>query len=361
VIGSVSGTVVAISVAIGISQLDTYLVYESPETHFMKSILAAASITMDALPDSRSESLSNSSSDPLFSDPRSYSRIGRRVFLRGGILLLSTVGVPALDAVAANVESALTVGLITDLHHADKPPAGSRYYRQTLGKFAEAAQRFAIEKPDFVVELGDLIDAADSVETELGYLETINQQFASVCDERHYVLGNHCVDTLTKAEFLGHVGQSESYYSFDQSGFHFIVLDSCFRRDGEPYQRKNFDWTDANIPTAELRWLAADLELTNDPVIVFAHQRLDVTGQHSVHNAAEVRRLLEKSDKVFAVFQGHSHQNDVQEINGIHYCTLVAMIEGSGSQNSGYAVLDIHRDGTLRLTGFRRQQNHQFA
>ena len=40
-----------------------------------------------------------------------------------------------------------------------------------------------------------------------------------------------------------------------ENGFHFVVLDSCFKSDGTPYGRRNFKWTDANVPESELRWL----------------------------------------------------------------------------------------------------------
>ncbi len=98
-------------------------------------------------------------------------------------------------------DSLLRFGLITDLHYADKETAGTRFYRDTLGKLEEASAEFTKDKIEFVVELGDLIDAADSVQVELGYLKTINKTFAAICKDRHYVLGNHCVDTLTKQEF----------------------------------------------------------------------------------------------------------------------------------------------------------------
>ena len=139
-------------------------------------------------------------------------------------------------------------GLITDLHYADKPPAGRRHYRETPAKLAEAADHFRREPIEFLVELGDLIDAADSVEDELRYLDRIDRDFAEICPRRYYVLGNHCVDTLTKREFLDGVGRKEAHYSFDRGGVHFVVLDACFRSDGEPYGRKNSKWTDANVP-----------------------------------------------------------------------------------------------------------------
>jgi predicted phosphodiesterase len=288
-----------------------------------------------------------------------HIQLGRRAFLKHGTLVLtatSTVSINSMEVLASANDEAqrLRVGMFTDLHYADKAPAGTRHYRETLSKLEEAAKQFEKDKPAFIVELGDLIDAADSVEVEQGYLKTINREFSKICKERHYVLGNHCVDTLKKEEFLCGVEQEKSFYSFDRAGFHFVVLDSCFRSDGEPYGRKNFQWNDANIPVAELEWLKDDLKANEKPVIVFAHQRLDVSNNHGVKNNSEVRTIFESSSKVLAVFQGHSHQNDLKEIGGIHYCTLVAMVEGSGTENNGYSLMDIEPNGTIHLIGFRK-------
>jgi 3',5'-cyclic AMP phosphodiesterase CpdA len=278
--------------------------------------------------------------------------------MRHGTLVLTTASLGTKCLLAQEDSARLRVGLVTDLHYADKGSAGTRHYRETLAKLEEAALQYERDRPDFIVELGDLIDAADSVEVELRYLKTIDREFSAMCKNRHYVLGNHCVDTLRKEEFLSSVGQQKPYYSFDRGGFHFIVLDSCFRSDGESYGRKNFEWTDANIPPAEIEWLKADLKANQLPVIVFAHQRLDVSTDHGVKNNVAVRKFLESSGKVLAVFQGHSHRNDLKEIGGIHYCTLVAMVEGSGKENNGYSLIEIEPNGTIHLTGFRKQQSH---
>jgi alkaline phosphatase len=289
-----------------------------------------------------------------------HIRLGRRAFLKHGTLVLTAASLGSSSSLADGETRRLRVGLVTDLHYADKAPAGTRHYRETLAKLEEAARQFERDKPSFIVELGDLIDAAASVETEQSYLKTINRPFSAICKDRYYVLGNHCVDTLSKDEFLGTVEQEQSYYSFDRGGFHFVVLDSCFRSDGQPYGRKNFQWTDANIPAAEIEWLEGDLKASDKPVIVFAHQRLDVSNSHGVKNNADVRKVLEASRRVLAVFQGHSHQNDLKEIGGIHYCTLVAMVEGSGAKNNGYSVMEIEPNGTIQLTGFRNQKPYDW-
>ena len=287
-------------------------------------------------------------------------QLGRRAFMRNGVLVLSAAAVAPTSLLSDEPTADLKIGLVTDLHYADKAAAGTRHYRETPAKLAEAATELAKHKPSVLVELGDFIDAADSVKVELGYLKRINRDFKTICKHRHHVLGNHCVYTLKKQEFLETVEQKKSYYSFDSGRFHFIVLDSCFRSDGEPYGRKNFEWTDPNIPAAELEWLKADLKATSKHTVVFAHQRLDVSSVYGVKNAPAVRKILEESKQVLAVFQGHSHENDHKEIGGIHYCTLVAMIEGTGAAHNGYSVMSLSPDGTIHIEGFRKQSRYDW-
>lgn len=277
----------------------------------------------------------------------------RRAFLQNSTLCLA--GFSSLRAADLDAKPLLRVGLMTDLHYADKAPTKTRYYREALAKLDEAVEHMNREKPALVVELGDFIDQADSVEKEIEWLRTMESHFARLSMPRHYVLGNHCVGTLTKQEFAANTKAAGGFESFEAAGVTFVSLDACFREDGTPYARKNFDWKDANVTKAELAWLEAELGKASGPVIVFAHQRLDLDKAHAVRNAAEVRSLLEKSGKVLAVFQGHSHKNDYQQIASIHYATLVAMVEGSGAENSGYTMLDVLADGSLRLNGFRRQ------
>jgi len=289
--------------------------------------------------------------------------MNRRTFLHDGSLLLLGAGLagsPFAGLAAEESQRRVRIGLVTDLHYADKPPAGTRHYRETLTKFVEAAGEFQKTKPDFFVELGDFIDAAESVEAEKKYLATINNEFAALLGDKHYVLGNHCVTTLSKDEFLEGVGQSKPHYSFDAGGFHFVILDACYRTDGESYSRGNFKWTDTSIPDEKVDWLKADLKAATGKAVVFVHQRLDVKNEYGVKNADQVRQVLEESGKVLAVFQGHSHKNDLKDINCIHYCTLVVVVEGSGADNNGFSLMDMFDSGTIRLTGFRRQSSYDW-
>jgi alkaline phosphatase len=282
-------------------------------------------------------------------------RISRRAVLRGGCLLL---GDWRLSAWQQDASHAVTFGLVTDVHHADKPEAGTRYYRESLSKLQEAVARFKSAGAAFAVELGDLVDAAATVETERMWLRQAVALFRSAAPDCHYVLGNHCIQTLRKEQFLAETGRERGYYSFDGGGMRFVVLDACFRKDGVSYDAGNFDWKDTEIPPAERDWLKRELASAPGKAVVFVHQRIDIPGVHSVASAEEVRSILENSRKVLAVFQGHSHQNDYREVNGIHYCTMRAVVEGSGVESSGYSLVSVFSDGRLRVEGFRAQHEY---
>ncbi len=269
-----------------------------------------------------------------------------------------------VDAKAA-AKPLVKLGLLTDVHYADKKTAGSRHYRESLGKVKEAAALFKEKQPAAIVCLGDIVDAAPTVEEEAAYLQTITAAMDESGIPRHHVLGNHCVSTLTKGEFFEHA-KTESktgHFSFDLGGVHFVVLDACYNKKMEPYGRDNFVWTDTNIPPEQQSWLAEDLDKTDKQAVVFTHQRLDLKPEvnYAVKQCVAVREILEKSNRVLAVFQGHSHKNELKELNGIPYCTLAAVVEGSGVENNSYSLLDVMGDGRLVLKGYRKQKDREFG
>jgi alkaline phosphatase len=103
-----------------------------------------------------------------------------------------------------------------------------------------------------------------------------------------------------------------------------------------------------------LTWLTKDLAEAKGQVLVFNHQLLDGAGDQYVKNSGDVRKILEDSGKVLAVFQGHHHEGRYSLIEGIHYYTLKAMVEGSGQENNAYAVVDVHPDNNIVVEGYRK-------
>ncbi|MDB5327412.1 MAG: metallophosphoesterase [Phycisphaerales bacterium] len=288
------------------------------------------------------------------------NRSTRRAFLQqGALVLLATGGVRSTWAQATR-PAAIQIGLLTDLHYADREHTGSRYYRDTLKKAVDAVKVFNERKCELAVMLGDMVDAGNGVAQELEYLKTIEQVYAEFKGDRHYVLGNHCVWNLTKELFRQNTASKATYYSFDRGEFHIVILDACYRLDGVDYGNRNAKWTETEIPLAQRDWLRDDLEKNRKPTLIFVHQRLDETKLYSVQSRAEVRTILEESGQALAVFQGHNHRNDYQFINGLHYVTLRAMVEDTGEAANAYAVLNVYPNGDLKLEGFKQQNTYEW-
>ena len=293
--------------------------------------------------------------------------LSRRTFLAQGTLFLAgTAGFSKHAFSQQHVdEPILRIALMTDVHYSDREPSGAAWhYRESLEKLGVMATETAKHRIDFAVELGDFITGGGSVENAKKDLQTIDVAFAKICKQRHYVLGNHCVNVLTKEEFLAAVGQNKSYYSFDVNGWHFVVLDACFRNDGIPYGRSlKREGGDTQIPEEEIDWLRADLASAAGPTIVFIHQRLDLEDSHSyysVNNADRIRAVLEGSGKVRLVLQGHEHSGGYKKIGGIHYCTLTALVQGPELTDSAFAFLEITKNADICLHGFCRQASRAF-
>lgn len=291
--------------------------------------------------------------------------MSRRTFLRGGAAVAASAALASLSCVAPDRSihggRPVRFGIVTDCHYADAEAVGTRFYRESLDKLGECVARMNAERVDFLIELGDFKDQdrpADERKT-LSYLQAIEAVFREFRGPRHHVLGNHDMDSISKRQFLSRVTNtgvsgSRSYYSFDMKGLHCIVLDANYRADGSDYDHGNFDWTDANIPARELDWLQQDLAASHGHVSVFIHQLLDGTGPVYVKNASEVRRILETSGRVLAVFQGHHHEGAYSCINAIHYYTLPAMVEGSGEGNNSYAIVEVHANRSVTVTGYHK-------
>lgn len=265
-------------------------------------------------------------------------------------------------------------GIVTDMHYADRPAHGSRYYQQSMAKTAECVDLMNEQKVDFLIELGDLKDQGDHPnETEtLQFLDTIEKELRRFNGPLYHVLGNHDADSISKEQFLDHVSnhgfsKALSYYSFDKGSFHFVVLDADYTSQGVPYDHGNFDWRDAYIPEEQLRWLKRDLKKNKKPTIVFAHQQLDSSAFDQKHrincvsNADAVRKILEESGRALIVFQGHYHRGSFNQINSIYYYTLKAVIEGSGPQNNSYAIVEIGKDRVVKIKGFRRAESKELT
>lgn len=293
--------------------------------------------------------------------------MNRKKFILSSATLIAGAKIPLAKQNTTNGKPQLRFGIVTDLHYADRDAAGTRYYRQSLQKLGECVELMNQEGVDFLVELGDFKDQNASPEEKetLHFLQTIESKLREFNGPVYHVLGNHDMDSIMKDQFLNTISNSgfskaQNYYSFNAGAFHFVVLDANYTREGVSYNKGNFDWKDCYIPEDQLRWLEEDLRRNARPTIVFVHQQLDRPAFESAHdifcphNADHVRHILEKSGKVLAVFQGHYHEGSFNILNGIPYYTLKAVIEGDGTVNNSYAIVEIGQHSEIVIRGYRK-------
>jgi predicted phosphodiesterase len=290
----------------------------------------------------------------------------RKEFIQSTLTLTSAGVISGM--LSCRNDRSVRFGVLTDSHFADRGPAGSRYYKDSGNKIQQAVDLFDKEKVDFIIELGDFKDQDDPPDESrtLKYLSFIEKIYQKFNGPTYHVLGNHDVDSISKQQFLKqikntNISAEKSYYSFDGNGFHFVVLDANFNSDGASYDHGDFDWTDPNISPAQLEWLSNDLKKTSLPTITFVHQLLDGEGPHHIKNANAVRNILEQSNKVFAVFQGHKHDGGYSLINKLHYLTLEAVVEGRGLENNRFYIVEINRNLKIKLSGFGKGQSALYS
>jgi len=270
--------------------------------------------------------------------------------MRNTIIILLAVGLLAGSSVGA---LGLKVGIVTDIHahDTDSPGEGKIMtdYPERLGAFVDAMNGWPA---DLVIELGDFVngnfvfgpppgDPARIVDI----LDEAEGIYAMLDAPRYYVLGNHDVYDLSKEEFVEHTGCTFIYGSFDADGYHFVILDAQYNKDGEDLD--HVGWVvQGYIPEVQLEWLKGDLAETEKPTIVCVHQRLDVDVDFLSGNAPEIRnnkdvqRILEESGVVIAVFQGHDHENAYTLINGIHYIEFDQLVNEESEPSWAYVTLD---------------------
>jgi alkaline phosphatase len=165
---------------------------------------------------------------------------------------------------------------------------------------------------------------------------------------------------LNKDEFLNAFNPKikSNYYSFDMDPYHFIVLDGNYIEDGTDYGRDvNWTWTDTWIHQEQKDWLIADLDSAGSkPTFIFIHQNLHDNSSISLNNSAEIREILENHGNVTHVFQGHHHPGHYEEINGIHYLTIMGMVDCPEEENR-YASITVTGD-TLYVEGHGAQPDY---
>jgi len=291
---------------------------------------------------------------------------------RAALLCLVLFAGAVSSAAGMRSEAApLRVGVFTDLHAHDTDSPLDRFEMvKWADRLAACIDAMNAWPADLTIELGDFINGrfvlgAALVDTERipAILAEADAVYARFNGPRYYVLGNHDLGDLTKAEFLDRVDTDGATLSFDAGGFHFVLLDAQFRPDGTDRGRE-FWYMPGYVPPLTIDWLRDDLAATTLPTIVCLHQRLDLAdeirhGGPEVLNHEEVRRVLSESGRVIAVFQGHDHEGGYSYLDGIHYVTFAALIGRIGGKPPTWACVTLDPAAqTIEIVGTGEQASY---
>ena len=280
----------------------------------------------------------------------------------------------ALTGYAGAAESDLPIlsfGVIADSQYADVNAAGSRHYRESLGKMKAAVTELNKHDLKFVVTLGDVIDR------DIASFNDIVPLYKPLKAPQKFVLGNHDFEVADadKGKVLGGLGMNKSYYAETVGDWHFIYLDgtdvSTYRYANNSAEmasakemlekmkqekRNNARPWNGGLGADQLTWFSAELDkakAANKRVIVFNHYPVfPLNDGHNLWNNREVVGLIAKHPNVIAYMNGHNHRGNYAVNKGCHYVNLKGMVETK--DKSAYGVVRCYTD-RIEIDGYETE------
>ena len=247
--------------------------------------------------------------------------------------------------------------IINDMH-VSSPDTGyeNGIQRKLVGKSERLIKEFVqkmneVEHPQFVVDLGDLIEDVGDKAGDTSYLKKAVDLLSLLNMPVYHMIGNHDIKTNSKEEVAKIFGYEKLYYSWDTSGHHFIAL--SFERDMD---EKSPGYRTTALAPEELHWLKLDLKKTHNPTIIFSHYGLaddnmagnfwfeQIADRAVLRDRKELRKIFEDSGKVKAVISAHQHWNRMFEYNGIPYFTVTSLVENfnnDGVASEAHTIVNI--------------------
>lgn len=271
-----------------------------------------------------------------------------------------------------NNKPILTIGLVADPQYEDRNTVGKRHYRESIWKLEEAISTFNYHKVDFVQNLGDIINGKwESFDSIMPIYEQLDKNIAC-----YHLLGNHefAIDSVKMPGLLSKLSMPDHYYSYVKKGWRFIVLNSMdysylanplYQRDirivdsyYEKTERKinHYDWNGA-IGKKQQAWLKSELNKAaqgDQKVIIFAHMPIMPSNvEENSWNDYEIVKIIESCENVVAFINGHRHKGNYVYENGIHYLSMIGMVD---TEISSYGLLEVY-DDRMVLKGFGNQKS----
>lgn len=248
-----------------------------------------------------------------------------------------------------------TIGVVTDLHNTIYSKSIAEVDASTRMDmfYDEMAQNGAI----LGISVGDNINERTNYDEQILQMQSFTDLWQKPIP-LWSVVGNHDVNTLTqpevtKSEMLSiwsdFFGDNDYYYK-DHDGIRYMFLNSMYGSDG------SFGYHNGQggyIHQDQLTWIEETLSEAQSNgyyVIMSTHLLLDEQ-INGIMNRQEVLDIMANyQDTIIAVFQGDTHENNYNLINGVHYITFYSPVLHSYNPEN-YALIDVYAD-RLEVDGF---------
>jgi len=283
----------------------------------------------------------------------------------GGALLIPSL---ALGKTTADKRKVLRIAHLTDIHLKNQFNAPER--------FTKCLHHVQQQEPkvDFILNGGDIV-----FDINKENISVINDQWKlsrhimqSECSlPVHYCLGNHDIwwneDDKGQALYgkqysLNQLQLVKPYYSFTNSGWKFILLDSVHLDiDGT--------WYIGKLGDEQFAWLENELKTTDPatPVLVMSHipiltatnlieddivNKWVMTGGDMHTDTSKIIKLFYKYPNVKLCLSGHIHLREKLVYNNVTYLCNGAVSgvwwEGNRRETApGYGLIDLYADGSF--------------
>lgn len=262
------------------------------------------------------------------------------------------------------------IGIIADCQYCNCDTQNNRFYKLASGKLESAIKELNTKTLDYTIHLGDFIDR------DYKSFDSVLPIWNRLKSEKYHVLGNHdfSVRDSLKSLVPKKMGLKKRYFSFVKNNWRFIVLDgndlsyhgaisktkqketdslfNLLKVEKEP----NLQTWNGGLSLKQLKWVEAqlnDAQAKNELVGFYCHfpsGRNRAT--HNLWNYKQFLQLINDFNNVKFYFNGHNHDGDYLEKNGVHHLTFKGMLDSERSL--AFATARFTKD-SIFIKGYGRE------
>lgn len=257
----------------------------------------------------------------------------------------------------------LSIGIIADCQYCHCEATPTRFYKKSPQKLKNAVDTLNSSSLDYAIHLGDFIDR------DFSSFDTLGPIWNNLRTKKYQVLGNHDFSVADSLKPLvpKTMNLKGRYYSFLEPNWRFIVLDgNDLSYQGAITSEKlaqtdslyallsisnppNLQTWNGGLSLEQLKWVENELILAQqnkENVGFYCH--FPVLGEDKVHrlwNSTQFLSLIDQYPNVKFYFNGHNHNGDYAERQGVHYLTFKGMVDTDNS--TAFARVRITTDSIL--------------